>query len=120
MNLRFVEAFTGPLRSEHHACGRETAHHAVGHVQPHRGARRKLGVQLLDRREKQFRLTVAGQRFQQQAVRLLELQRQIKQELAPGAPERALRIGAIESVVHSWLPGWLQQLRSRHPTSSWS
>ena len=71
---------------------------------------------LLDRREKQFRLTVAGQRFQLLAVKLLALQSQIKQELgAATSGPMALRIGAIESVVHSWLPGWLQEMRSHYP-----
>jgi DNA-binding transcriptional LysR family regulator len=121
MNLRFVEAFTGPLRSSITRAA-EKLHITQSAMSSRIAAlEEELGVQLLDRREKQFRLTVAGQRFQQQAVRLLELQRQIKQELGTRrSGAMALRIGAIESVVHSWLPGWLQQLRSRHPTSSWS
>ncbi|MFX6759861.1 LysR family transcriptional regulator, partial [Acinetobacter baumannii] len=60
----------------------------------------ELGVVLLDRREKQFRLTVAGQRFQRLAVKLLDMQRQIRQELGGNsAGPLLLRIGSIESVV---------------------
>ena len=54
----------------------------------------------------------AGQRFQRHAQRLLGLQHQVKQKpgSASGGP-MALRIGAIESVVHSRLSDWLQEMR---------
>jgi DNA-binding transcriptional LysR family regulator len=73
-------------------------------------------VLLLDRRDKQFRLTVAGQRFHVLAQRLLEMQRHIKAEMGEGTVREAvLRVGAIESVVHSWLTGWLQHMRVTYP-----
>ncbi|WP_040500998.1 LysR family transcriptional regulator, partial [Ideonella sp. B508-1] len=76
----------------------------------------ELGVVLVDRRDKQFRLTIAGQRFHALALRLLEVHRQVKEEMGSNAGRpMALRIGAIESVVHSWLTGWLQQMRNTHP-----
>jgi DNA-binding transcriptional LysR family regulator len=78
----------------------------------------ELGVLLLDRRDKQFRLTTAGARFHRHAERLLNLQREIKAEFGSGGTaERpmALRIGAIESVLHSWLIEWVQALRREHP-----
>ena len=40
----------------------------------------ELGTVLLDRRNKQFRMTFAGQRFLKHATRLLELQREIEQQ----------------------------------------
>ncbi len=53
--------------------------------------------------------------------RLLELQREIKREMGGEAPtEVRLRIGAIESVLHSWLIPWVEQLRSRPRVWSWS
>ena len=117
MNLRFVEAFhwAASLKSITRAAEKL---HITQSAMSNRIAslEEELGVVLLDRREKQFRLTVAGQRFQLHAQRLLELQRQIKQELGSGSGgPMALRIGAIESVVHSWLPGWLQEMRQQHP-----
>ena len=86
MNLRFVEAF-----------------HWVATL-------------LLDRRDKQFRLTVAGTRFVTYAQKLLELQREIKTEMGSGeALAASLRIGAIESVPHSWLMPWIEKLRTGQP-----
>jgi len=77
----------------------------------------ELGVLLLDRRDKQFRLTTAGVRFARHAERLLNLQRDIKLEFGGGPATRAvsLRVGVIESVLHSWLIDWLQALRVQHP-----
>lgn len=117
MNLRFVEAFhwAAALKSITRAA---TKLHVTQSTMSSRIAslEEELGVVLLDRREKQFRLTVAGQRFQLMAEKLLALQRQIKQDLGGGtAGPMALRIGSIESVVHSWLPGWLQEIRSQYP-----
>ncbi|MEP6825001.1 MAG: LysR family transcriptional regulator substrate-binding protein, partial [Ramlibacter sp.] len=76
----------------------------------------ELGVLLLDRRDKQFRLTIAGARFFTYAQRLLELQREVKAEMGSGAPLAvSMRIGAIESVLHSWLIPWIEKLRTDHP-----
>jgi DNA-binding transcriptional LysR family regulator len=73
-------------------------------------------VLLLDRRDKQFRLTVAGLRFFTYAQRLLELQREVKAEMGSGAPQAmTLRLGAIESVLHSWLIPMVEKLRADHP-----
>ena len=71
---------------------------------------------LIDRRDRQFRLTMAGQRFLKHAGRLLELQREIKSEMGGEAQvEVQMRIGAIESVLHSWLIPWVEQLRGEYP-----
>ena len=76
----------------------------------------ELGVLLLDRRDKQFRLTAAGLRFQRHAEKLLSLQREIRSELSsPGERASTLRVGVIESVLHSWLIDWVQDLRVQQP-----
>ncbi len=119
MNLRFVEAFhwAASLRSVTRAA--EKLHITQSALSSRIASlEEELGVVLLDRRDKQFRLTVAGQRFQTLAQRLLEVQRQVKEEMggAGGAGRPVvLRIGAIESVVHSWLTGWLQVMRAANP-----
>ena len=80
----------------------------------------ELGVLLLDRRDKQFRLTTAGVRFARHAERLLNLQREIRSELgsAGAARSAALRVGVIESVLHSWLIEWVQTLRREQPMTA--
>jgi DNA-binding transcriptional LysR family regulator len=75
----------------------------------------ELGVLLLDRRDKQFRLTVAGLRFFGHTERLLTLQREIRSEMGGGARPVSLRIGVIESVLHSWLLEWVQHTRKADP-----
>jgi DNA-binding transcriptional LysR family regulator len=117
MNLRFVEAFywVASLKSVTRAA--EKLFLTQSAMSSRIAAlEEELGVLLLDRRDKQFRLTVAGTRFFTYAQRLLELQREVKAEMGSGAPLAvSLRIGAIESVLHSWLIPWIEQLRAEHP-----
>jgi DNA-binding transcriptional LysR family regulator len=117
MNLRFVEAFywVASLKSVTRAA--EKLFLTQSAMSSRIAAlEEELGVLLLDRRDKQFRLTVAGTRFLDYAQRLLELQREVKAEMGSGAPLAvSMRIGAIESVLHSWLIPWIEKLRSDHP-----
>jgi DNA-binding transcriptional LysR family regulator len=117
MNLRFVEAFywVATLKSVSRAAEKlyltQSAMSArIASLED------ELGTLLLDRRDKQFRLTVAGTRFVGCAQKLLEMQREIKAEMGSGQPMAAsLRIGAIESVLHSWLIPWIEKLRGEQP-----
>jgi DNA-binding transcriptional LysR family regulator len=121
MNLRFVEAFywAATLKSVTRAAEKlfvtqSALSSRIATLES------ELGALLLDRRDKQFRLTTAGTRFHRHAERLLNLQRDIKAEFGSGASsgvERPmfLRIGVIESVLHSWLIEWVQALRREHP-----
>jgi DNA-binding transcriptional LysR family regulator len=117
MNLRFVEAFywVASLRSVTRAA--EKLHVTQSAMSSRIAALEdELGVLLLDRREKQFRLTIAGSRFFVFAERLLDLQREAKTEMGSGTPLAvSMRIGAIESVLHSWLIPWIEKLRADHP-----
>lgn len=117
MNLRFVEAFywVASLKSVTRAA--EKLFLTQSAMSSRIAAlEEELGVLLLDRRDKQFRLTIAGTRFFTYAQRLLELQREVKAEMGAGAPLAvSMRIGAIESVLHSWLIPWIEKLRADHP-----
>jgi len=117
MNLRFVEAFywVASLKSISRAAER------LFLTQSAMSSRistleEELDILLLDRSDKQFKLTVAGARFLTYAQKLLDLQREVKAEMGSGAAMTvAMRIGAIESVLHSWLIPWLEKLRADHP-----
>lgn len=118
MNLRFVEAYFWVVslksvsRAAEKLCITQSAMSSrIAALEE------ELGVLLLDRRNKQFRLTVAGMRFFNHAQRLLALQREIKGEMGSGGAQRAvtLRIGAIESVLHSWLIDWVHHMRQSNP-----
>ena len=117
MNLRFVESFYWAVMLKSVTRAADKMFLTQSAVSSRLSALEdELGVLLLDRRDKQFRLTLAGERFFRHAQRLLELQREVKTEM--GQSERlavTVRIGAIESVLHSWLVPWLEQLRAEHP-----
>lgn len=117
MNLRFVEAFywVASLKSISRAAEKlfltqSAMSSRISTLED------ELGVLLLDRGDKQFKLTAAGARFLVYADKLLALQREVKAEMGSGeAMAVSMRIGAIESVLHSWLIPWLEKLRADHP-----
>jgi len=118
VNLRFVEAFYWVVSLKSVTRAAEKLFLTQSAMSSRVAAlEEELGVLLLDRRDKQFRLTIAGSRFFVYAQRLLELQRELKSEMGAGAPMAtvALRIGAIESVLHSWLIPWIEKLRIDQP-----
>jgi DNA-binding transcriptional LysR family regulator len=113
MNLRFVEAYHWALTLKSVTRAAERLHVTQSALSSRIAAlEEELGVLLLDRRDKQFRITPAGARFARHAERLLSLQRDIKLELgSPTTRALPLRVGVIESVLHSWLIDWVQALR---------
>jgi DNA-binding transcriptional LysR family regulator len=116
MNLRFVEAFYWVVQLKSVSRAAEKLFVTQSAMSSRISALEdELGVLLLDRRDKQFRLTVAGMRFFTHAQRLLALQREIVGEMGAGARSVSLRIGVIESVLHSWLLEWVQHTRKADP-----
>lgn len=118
MNLRFVEAFywVATLKSMSRAADKLCITQSAMSSRI-AALEEELGALLLERRDRTLRLTVAGARFLDYAERLLALQREIKAELGPAGAARAmsLRLGAIESVLHSWLIDWVQHMRATQP-----
>lgn len=118
MNLRFVEAFywVATLKSVSRAAEKLFITQSAMSARV-AALEDELGALLLDRRDKTFRLTVAGSRFLVHAQKLLELQRTAKAEVGSEvAPEMTVRLGAIESVLHSWLIPWVEALRQQYPS----
>lgn len=117
MNPRFVEAFYWVVSLKSVSRAAEKMFITQSAMSSRIAAlEEELGVLLLDRRDKQFRLTVAGIRFFSHAQQLLALHRDIKLEMGAGTPRTvSLRIGAIESVLHSWLIDWVQHMRKTRP-----
>ncbi|MCZ2498268.1 LysR family transcriptional regulator [Xylophilus sp. Kf1] len=116
MNLRFVEAFYWVVTLKSVTRAAEKLFLTQSAMSSRIAAlEEELGVLLLDRRDRQFRLTVAGMRFATYAQKLLELQREIKTEMGAGQNQAmSLRLGAIESVLHSWLIPMVERLRSEY------
>jgi DNA-binding transcriptional LysR family regulator len=114
LNLRFVEAYYWVVTLKSVTRAAEKLHLTQSAMSSRIAAlEQELGTLLLDRRDKQFRVTIAGQRFFGHAERLLALQRDIKAELGTSAAEPVLlRLGAFESALHSWLMAWVAQLHA--------
>lgn len=117
MNLRVVEAFYWVVTLKSVTRAAEKLHITQSAMSSRIAAlEQELGMLLLDRRDRQFRVTPAGQRFVAHAERLLALQREIKADLGAGSAQAVtLRVGAIESVLHSWLLDWVRALRTTEP-----
>jgi DNA-binding transcriptional LysR family regulator len=117
MNLRFVEAFVWVARlncitraAEKLCLSQSAVSNRIAALE------QELGTLLLDRRHQGFRLTTAGTRFLNYADRLLELHLELKNELgAPGQHPFSLRVGGIETVLHTWLIPMLNRLKSVLP-----
>lgn len=117
MNLRFVEAFVWVARLQSVTRAAEKLYLTQSAVSSRVAALEdELGAALVDRRERVFRLTAAGHRFLDYAERLLALQREVKREL--GAPEQlplSLRVGGIETVLHTWLIPLVEAIKAESP-----
>lgn len=108
MNLRFVEAFywVATLKSVLRAAEKLFITQSAMSARV-AALEDELGALLLDRRDKTFRLPLSPVGFLVHAQKLLELQRTAKAEVGSElAPEMTVRLGAIESVLHSWLIPW--------------
>ncbi|WP_418319528.1 LysR family transcriptional regulator [Piscinibacter sakaiensis] len=117
MNLRAVESFywVVMLRSVTRAAEKL---HLTQSAMSSRVAmlEQELGMLLLDRRDKQFRITPAGQRFFVHAERLLALQHEILAEMGTVASQPVLlKVGAFESASHSWLMDWVRSVHKVQP-----
>lgn len=121
MNLRFVEAFywVATLKSVTRAADKLFLTQSAMSSRIS-SLEQELGVLLLDRRYKELRLTTAGARFMTYAQQMLELQRDIRRVMGSNtdAEPLVIRLGAIESVLHSWLIPWLEKLRKQYPALS--
>ena len=117
MNLRFVEAFVWVARLKSITRGAEKLCLTQSAVSNRIASlEEELGVLLLDRRNQGFRLTNAGARFLDYADRFMALQRELKNEL--GTPEQhpfSLRVGGIETVLHTWLIPMMDALKKGAP-----
>ena len=117
MNLRFVETFVWVARLKNITRGAEKLCLTQSAVSNRIAAlEEELGVMLLDRRNPGFRLSDAGTRFLDYADRLLTLQHELKNDLGTHeAQPFSLRVGAVESVLHTWLIPMVDGLKKITP-----
>ncbi len=76
----------------------------------------ELGIDLVDRSARRLSLTPGGEQVVRHAQRILALEDELRRSTRPEAPAAGrVRIGAIESVVHTWLSPLIRQLADRFP-----
>ena len=76
----------------------------------------ELGCDLVDRSARRLQLTPRGELVVRQAERMLALERELRESTRPDAPAAGrVRIGAIETVVHTWLSPLIRRLAERCP-----
>jgi DNA-binding transcriptional LysR family regulator len=114
-DLRSLEAF-------YCACKQGSLHkaadtlHTVQSAISHRidGLEERLGAPLLDRRRRV--LTPAGEAVLGYAERLLQLHREMLARVTdPTVLCGTLNLGVAETLVHTWLPRFLQQMQALYP-----
>ena len=77
-----------------------------------------MGVELYDRSKRTFELTAAGRRILRHAERIVELETELERMVeADHEAQGPVRIGVIELVTLSWLPGFLETIRAGMPTA---
>jgi len=76
----------------------------------------RYGARLLERTSRVVTLTEKGREFLAYAERILRLAAEMRIALSePGAIRGTLRLGVAETIVHSWLPGFIGHVARQHP-----
>ncbi|MGF6470358.1 DNA-binding transcriptional LysR family regulator [Paraburkholderia youngii] len=117
MNTRFLETFVtlAKLRSFRTTA---TALHATPAAisQRLKALEEELQTTLVDRESRDFRLTANGEYLLGYAKAVVEATRQLQAAAShEGAMRGKLRLGVIETVVHSWLADYMRRLADDFP-----
>jgi len=77
---------------------------------------RELGVALVDRRHRPYRLTAKGRDLAGHAEEVVALTRQIHRSIGdPARLSGSVRVGVAEHIALTWLPDMVAALNQRHP-----
>lgn len=117
MNLRFLETFLWVAQLSSFSAAAERLHTTQAAVSNRIAAlERDLGVRLFERDLRSVRLTPEGRAALARAEEIVLLAREFRGAIgAPDALRGRLVIGAIDSVVHAWLPRLIRRIRHTHP-----
>jgi DNA-binding transcriptional LysR family regulator len=117
MNVRFLETFVWLAKLKSFRLTAERLHATQAAVSSRISAlEQELGVRLFDRGPHDVTLTQEGSKALVFAERIFEL----NQDMLTAVTDRSqvaglLRLGVIESVVHTWLSDFLRQVRAGYP-----
>lgn len=117
MNLRFLEAFLWVARlGSFHGAGEKLNISQSGISSRIATLEMELNCRLFERSTREIRLTTSGGLLVQHAERILEAHREMRDALARNsAVTGTVRIGSIETVVHTLLVPFVEALQQHFP-----
>lgn len=117
MNLKFLETFLWVAKLRSFSLAAEKLHSTQAAISSRILAlEEELGTRLLVRDPKGVRLTRAGESVLQYAEQVRESIARMRASLSSDANVGgSVRIGAMDTVIHSWFVDFITDLSSRHP-----
>lgn len=116
MNLRFLEAFVWVVRLGSFRAAGERLNLTQAAISSRIATLEDdFGQKLFDRDPRELRLTASGRLLLGYAERMLDLGRDMRAAMSSSRELTGiLRIGVVETVIHTWLTDFLAALRDRH------
>jgi DNA-binding transcriptional LysR family regulator len=117
MNVRFLETFVWLARLRSFRLTAERLHATQAAISSRISAlEQELGVRLFERGPREATLTQDGTKALPFAEQILQLNRAMLASVGDRSKIAGLlRLGAIESVVHTWLPELLKRIHDEYP-----
>lgn len=117
MNTRFIEAFLQIARLKSFRAAAEHLHLTQAAISNRIASlEEEIGARLFERETRELKLTAVGSRLVDYGERMLDLEQEIRHLGRPSHEVLGLvRIGAVDSVVHTWLIDFLKRLQSTYP-----
>ncbi|VVO19444.1 LysR family transcriptional regulator [Pseudomonas fluorescens] len=117
MNTRFIEAFLQVAKLRSFRAAAEHMHLTQAAISNRIASLEEdIGARLFHRETRELKLTAVGSRLLDYGERMLDLEQEIRHLGRPGHELLGLvRIGAVDSVVHTWLIAFLKSLQSTYP-----
>lgn len=117
MNIRFLETFIWLARLQNFRLTAEKLHTTQAAVSSRIASlEESFDVRLFDRNSRSATLTPAGRKMLAYAERIVNLGEEMRREVEDASGDGGLiRIGVVESIVHSWFPALMARVRERFP-----
>jgi DNA-binding transcriptional LysR family regulator len=117
MNLRFLETFVWLARIRNFRLTAEKLHTTQAAVSSRIATlEQELGVRLFNRGDREVALTLEGSKALIYAERLVNTTQEMLENMKdPALYTGVVRIGVIESIIHSWFPDLMTRIHRAYP-----
>lgn len=118
MNLRFIETFLWVARLGNFSAAAERLHTTQAGISNRIATlERDLGVRLFERDTRCVHLTATGRRALVKAEELVRVANDFRETVTdPECLQGTIRIGTMDTIVHAWLPAFIERFRERYPS----